>query len=139
MEKEYPREVQLTLFDHLKELRKRLFRVAACILILWIVGYWNYDFLARLVMHAIPHGIKKMITNPIAGFYLQMQISIYFAVYCSLPVITHQVYGFIRPALRPREDRTVRIFLGISFFLLTLALIFSHEVLPFLIGNAGSG
>lgn len=132
VEKEYPNEVHLTLYGHLKELRSRIFKSLIALILLFILGLAINDSIWIFIMSAVPEGLKTYTLDPFDGFILRMKIAFYFSVYIALPVLAFQVYGFIRPALRNKEDKTARIFIFGAFVLLSTALGFTHLVMPYL-------
>jgi sec-independent protein translocase protein TatC len=126
--------VQLTLVEHLRELRNRLFKALVSVLIIFVVGFIFSDQLFAFMMKAIPEGVKAESGTLFEGFQVRVKISLYFAIFLSLPVIITQIYGFVRPALRLKEDNTFRIYIYGGFILLAGSLAFTHFTMPHLVG-----
>lgn len=135
MDQDYPREVQLSLFDHLKELRTRLFKSLIVVLVFFCIGIGLSDQLYYFLISAIPDSVNQRIGTLTDPFFLKIKLSIYAAVFFSLPVMTWQAYGFIRPALKTRSDKVARAFIGASFILLLFAFSFTYKFLPILVEN----
>lgn len=135
MGKEYPREVQLSLFDHLKELRNRLFKCLLLVLLFFIIGLGVSDFIYEFLSSAIPEGVNHRIGSLTDPFFLKVKLALYTGFFFALPFITWQIYGFIRPALKVSSDSFARVFIISSFFLLLIAFYFTYSFLPFLIEN----
>ena len=85
------------------------------------------------MMKAVPEGVQARSGSLFEGFQVRVKISLYFAIFLSLPVILSQAYAFIRPALRIKEDNTFRMYLLGGFFLLAGSLAFTHFTMPHLI------
>jgi sec-independent protein translocase protein TatC len=61
-------------------------------------------------------------------FTATLTVSLYFALVISLPVILFELYGFVLPALKPRERRAVMPLLGAIPFLFALGVLFGYFV-----------
>ena len=84
-------------------------------------------------MTAVPADVQARTDSLVGPFFMKLSIGTYVGAFLALPFILYQAYAFVRPALKPHEDSSVRIFLGGGFFLLLGALAFTHSVLPFLV------
>lgn len=105
---------------------------------MFIVSFIFSDKLFAILMSAVPDDVQARSGGPLNGFSVRVQISIYVGIFFSLPVIIHQIYGFVRPALRVKEDNTFRMYLFGGFFLLMGAISFTHYILPHLINALNS-
>lgn len=85
------------------------------------------------MMKAIPSDVTARSGTLFEGFQVRIKISLYFAIFLSLPIIITQLYGFVRPALRVKEDSTFRMYIFGGFLLLTISLTFTHFTMPHLI------
>jgi len=100
---------------------------------MFIVGFVIGDYLFAFIMSAVPDNVQARAGGVIDGFQVRVKLALYFGVFCGLPVIIHQSYGFVRPALRLKEDGAFRMYLIGGFILLAGALTFTHITLPHLI------
>jgi len=132
-EQEFPNEVELSLLDHLGELRKRLITSIVTILVLMLVALAFSGPLFSLIMSAVPEGIALNNFTMTGPFFMRIKLAFFTGLFFSLPVITWQAYAFIRPALKNEEDNTAKIFIFGGYILLVLALVFTYHALPFLI------
>lgn len=116
-----PRQLFL---DHLTELRRRLFVWALAVILGGVIGYYLNDTLLRLLVK--PLGQPLYYTSPAGGFSLTIQLSLFFGVLLSAPVLVCQVLQFARPAL-PAGARisTLRYILG-SCLLLVAGVAFAY-------------
>lgn len=128
-------DVHLSLFEHLRELRNRLLKVALFFLLFFVAGLCFSEEVYFALMHAIPEGMNHRIGNLTDPFLLKLKLSFYVAIFFSLPIGTYQTYCFVRPALEEKENRFAKRFIGFGFVLLIFALLFTYYFLPFFIKN----
>jgi sec-independent protein translocase protein TatC len=112
---------EMTLIEHLAELRMRLLRTVLSILIGTVVGFALYDRLINFL--AGPYRdlceTKKdfcitgangtdpnfIITDPLGGFATRLRISGYVGILIAIPVILWQIWRFIAPGLLEKEKK----------------------------------
>lgn len=117
----------MSFFDHLRELRKRLFRAFLGLIVGFGVCYWYAKDLFRLLR--IPfdaaymnvHGVEPflIVKSVLESFVVYLKVGILGGIFLSSPFIFLQVWGFISPALRPEEKKHVVPFVVLAtlFFL----------------------
>ncbi|MBI1857091.1 twin-arginine translocase subunit TatC [Candidatus Saccharibacteria bacterium] len=89
----------LPFIEHIHELRRRLFIVAASVVGFSVVGYFINEQLIQILLK--PAGNQQFIyTSPGGAINFIFQICIYFGVAASIPIIVSQLLGFIEPVLR---------------------------------------
>lgn len=64
------------------------------------------------------------------AFMLKMKLSFIVGVTCSAPVIVNQLWGFIKPALKPSERKPFSQFAPVSIFMFLLGAGFCWLILP---------
>jgi sec-independent protein translocase protein TatC len=107
-------EGSMTLMEHIRELRKRLFRASLAILIGAILGY----LVAPRVQVFLTSPYCDFVTTknpgvlcqfnmsaPLDGFMLQLKIALYVGLVIAAPVWLYQLWAFIAPGLHKRERR----------------------------------
>ena len=106
--------LQETFISHLVELRNRLVRASAVVLVVFIMLFaiWPgaaaiYDFLAQPMMGALPEGSKMIATGVITPFMVPMKVTMVVALLVSLPWVLYQAWAFIAPGLYMHEKRLV--------------------------------
>ncbi|WP_026673334.1 twin-arginine translocase subunit TatC [Alkalihalobacterium bogoriense] len=130
---------EMSLFDHIGELRKRVI----IILIFFFVAMIGGMFLAKpLIMYL--QSAPEAQELPMNAFKLTDPIRIYMtfafasAVLLVFPVILYQLWAFISPGLHEKERRVTLSYIPISFFLFLLGISFSYFILfPFIIQFMG--
>lgn len=113
--------------DHIKELRKRAFFVALIFIVASSVAYNYRDILVELIMK--PLGDEKLIyLTPGGGFQFIFQITLYAGMIAAAPMLIYQLYGFIRPALPSRAQRSSLMVVVAAFVLMMCGVAFGYFV-----------
>jgi sec-independent protein translocase protein TatC len=127
----------LTLTNHLIELRQRLFYCALSIIICFLASYYFaesiYNFLLQPLsdIYGEKGGKRVIYTNLTEGFITYIKLSFISALFFSFPVIALQLYLFIAPALYKKEQKftlLILIFCPLLFFIGTILVYYG--VLP---------
>jgi sec-independent protein translocase protein TatC len=114
----------MTLIEHLRELRFRLFRASLGILVGFVVGY----LLSAWVMHILeqPYCDLPQSRDPATGdcrllqlgpadvLLLQLRISLWIGLIVASPVWLYQLWAFIAPGLHRHERRYAYAFAAIA-------------------------
>ena len=103
----------MTLIEHIRELRTRLFRACIAILVGAIIGYLVsrrvQDWItAPYCNFSVSHGAAKCSFNlngPLDQFMLQLKISLYVGLVLAAPFWLYQLWAFVAPGLHRRERR----------------------------------
>lgn len=98
-----------------------------------MVGFLFKDALFQWFMSGVPEDVQTRSGDLVDGFKISISLATHFGIFFTLPVFTYQVYAFVRPALRSKEDRAMKVFLGGAFALVFFAVAFTHQVLPHLV------
>lgn len=144
---------QMTLIEHLAELRTRLIRCALAIMVGVIVVLAAYDLVLGFLLRpyrdlcaAEPafcelSGGNVVSLAPLEGFSTRLSISTYGGIVLALPVIMWQIWQFIVPALHAKEKKYAVPFIASSILLFalggTVAYLTLEKALEFLIAWAG--
>ena len=98
----------MTLWEHLAELRTRLFRVAIAVAIGALLGWFLYPYVLSILKHPfneVQPGQPFIATEPLQAFGLRLKMSAYIGVAIAMPVIVWQVWRFVTPGLYPNEKK----------------------------------
>ncbi|MFT8876320.1 MAG: twin-arginine translocase subunit TatC [Gluconobacter potus] len=105
----------ISVLEHLSELRRRIIWCIASVVICFALSYHYssriYLFLARPLTYLLrqqgsePQLIFTALTE---AFFTYIKVSVFSAIFISIPVILFQIWLFINPALYPREKRIFR-------------------------------
>lgn len=146
---------EMTFWDHLTELRKRLMRIILAWFVMTIVAFLNreiifdkiilapkdtdfitYKWLCQLgnFLHVdslcLPPMSLTIINLNLSGqFMTHMTISMFAGLILSAPVIIFQIWQFIMPALYDKEKRYARQAVFIMSFLFFIGVLFSYYLM----------
>ncbi|MGD1700132.1 twin-arginine translocase subunit TatC [Dapis sp. BLCC M229] len=120
-----PDEVEMSIFDHLEELRMRIFYS----LIAAVVGIIGCFIAVKPIVKflEIPaQGVKFLQLAPGEYFFVTIKVAAYSGILLASPFILYQIVKFVLPGLTIRERRFLGpIFLG-STVLFGLGLVFAY-------------
>lgn len=138
---------EMTLVDHLTELRTRLIRSLIAVIIGAIIVYaFNervFDFLSEPYCDiADVENCGFLVTKPLEPFSVTLTLSGYGGLILALPVIIYQLGRFVMPGLYSHEKKALLPFLAVSVVLLfagmTLGYLFLPRALDVLTNEFGS-
>jgi sec-independent protein translocase protein TatC len=119
---------QLTLVEHLDELRNRIIVSAAVLVVSCGLCFWQNHLLLRIANAPLPDNTKPITLSVTEPFLTTTKLSIYAGILLALPVLLYQVYAFLLPALKPAERRVVMPFLILIPVLFIAGVVFSYFV-----------
>lgn len=134
MKKKQPKE-PLELVDHLVELRARVIRCIIYIAVGTMIGWLLYNPMFQLISAPVrPYleqtGSKFLLTGIAEGFAFKMQMAFIAGIIIVLPLITVELWLFIKPGLTRSEQRAVLLVAPLSIFLFFAGVAASYYVLP---------
>ncbi|WP_423141875.1 twin-arginine translocase subunit TatC [Parablastomonas sp. CN1-191] len=117
-------ETQAPLLDHLIELRTRLLRCIAALLVAFAVCFYFADdifaFLVRPLTEAFPPGQGRLIyTKLYEAFFVELKVAMFAAFFVSFPIIANQLWAFVAPGLYAKEKKAFLPFLVATPILFT--------------------
>jgi sec-independent protein translocase protein TatC len=89
---------ELTIVDHLDELRSRLMVALAAFGVAFALTAWQSDLVLQIVNGPLPDGREPITLGPAEPFIQTLKVAGYAAVLLALPVLLYQVYAFLVPA-----------------------------------------
>ncbi|HEY6493415.1 MAG TPA: twin-arginine translocase subunit TatC [Trebonia sp.] len=146
-------EGRMPLFDHLRELRSRVVKIALTVIAGAVVGWVFYDqiwnFLQQPYCQAVGYckaganGHTLIYIGVMDGFYLHLKVGIIAGVIIASPIWLYQIWAFIGPGLYSREKRWTYLFLGGAIPLFALGCFFAYLAmsrgLKFFLSMSGGG
>lgn len=101
------RDKELSLLQHLGELRDRLMVASFAVLVTTAIAF----FFAKdiiLALEAPAHlGKPLQIISPTEGFTTYMRVALFSGIALAMPVILYEIYAYVDPALHPNERRFI--------------------------------
>jgi sec-independent protein translocase protein TatC len=119
---------QMTLVEHLDELRNRIIVSVAVLVVACGLCFWQNHLLIHIANQPLPDGLKPITFGVTEPFMTTMKISIYAGILIALPVLLYQAYAFLLPAMKPTERRVVLPFLVLVPVLFIAGVVFSYFV-----------
>lgn len=114
---------QMSLLQHLDELRKRIFHsllgLVAAFALCWAFVGRIFEFLARPIERLLPEGEKLAFLGITDPFILYVKVALLGSVFLAAPWLMYQAWRFVSPGLYRRERLWAApfIFFGTAFFL----------------------
>lgn len=141
----------MTLVEHLRDLRMRLFRASLAVLGGFAVGFWLTDPVRTLLQR--PYCELPLSTDPATGkcqfvqlgvadvFLLDLKIALWVGFIVAGPVWLYQLWAFVAPGLHRHERRYAYVFVAIAAPLFAggavLAMFVVQKGLQFLLNFSG--
>ena len=125
---ELPGEVEMSLFDHLEELRQRLFYTLIAVFVGIVICFVFVNPIVEL-LELPAKGVKFLQLAPGEYFFVSIKVAGYSGILVSSPFILYQIVQFVLPGLTRRERRLLApIVLG-SSVLFAAGLVFAYVAL----------
>lgn len=125
----------MSLFDHLEELRWRILKSLASIIIMSILTFNFANYLVEILIKPatqINSDLNLQVLTIQGMFLLKWNLSIICGIILSLPVITVQIWKFLSPGLYNKEKKILVPLILTAFICFILGGIFAYKViLPF--------
>jgi sec-independent protein translocase protein TatC len=125
-------DVEQPFISHLVELRQRILRALAMVLVLFLglAFYANeiYSFLAGPLLKHMPEGSQMVAIDVASPFLTPFKLTLMVCVFLSIPFILYQVWAFIAPGLYRHERRMVLPLLVASTVLFYGGVAFAYYV-----------
>ena len=125
---ELPDESEMSLFDHLEELRWRIFYA----LIAVVVGITGCFIAVKPIVQLLEvpaQGVKFLQLAPGEFFFVSFKVAGYSGLVVASPFILYQIIQFVLPGLTRRERRLIGPVIIGSTFLFAAGLIFAYLLL----------
>jgi len=122
---------EMTFFEHLLELRKRLLAIILSVIFFSICGYVYSESIINLLLEASNTSSAKFQVLYITSMFMtKINIAFLTGVVFSFPVILYQILAFTKPAFK-NEMQFIKIllFLFVSIFLFVVGMSFGYYVL----------
>ncbi|QXO17467.1 MULTISPECIES: twin-arginine translocase subunit TatC [Vibrio] len=120
------------LISHLLELRDRLLRCIAAVIVVFVglIYFSNtiYEFVSRPLVDRLPEGATMIATDVASPFFTPLKLTLIVAVFIAVPFILYQVWAFVAPGLYKHERRLIFPLLLSSSLLFYCGVAFAYFV-----------
>ncbi len=125
---ELPDEIEMSLFDHLEELRTRIF-YAAIAIVIGIIGCFIVVKPLVRILELPAQGVKFLQLAPGEFFFVSIKVAGYSGILAASPFILYQIIQFVLPGLTRKERRllapvvfgsSILFFAGLGFAYIAL-------------------
>ncbi|HKV67637.1 MAG TPA: twin-arginine translocase subunit TatC [Gaiellales bacterium] len=100
---------ELTLVEHLDELRTRLIVSISVLVVAVSACYYENHRIYHLLTSALPAGHRQLYTfAPGEAFFNAITISVYGGLLISLPILSYQFYAYVIPAFSEDSQKTIK-------------------------------
>lgn len=122
--------IQETFLTHLFELRDRLIKSVAALLVVFLgLVYWAPDIFhlfSKPLLDALPNGGRMIVTDVTGSFFVPMKVTMLVALLGALPVIMYQLWAFIAPGLYKHERQLILPIVTSSYILFIAGMAFAY-------------
>jgi len=119
-----------SLLSHLVELRSRLMKAAAAVLIIFIglvpFAQEVFTLVAQPLMSKLPEGASMIATRVASPFLTPFKTAFWVAVFAAMPIVIYQAWAFVAPGLYKREKKV-----ALPLVLSSIALFYSGAAFAF--------
>ena len=115
---------------HIVELRRRLVRAAAAVLVAFVgLVYWApgiFRLVVRPLADNLPQNGKLIVTDVTGSFFVPMKVTMMVAFVVALPVVLHELWSFAAPGLYRHERKLIGPLVVCSYVLFLAGMAFSY-------------
>ena len=121
---------EMSLFDHLDELRKRLIIIVIVNFVAALLLFSQTEIIMSYLLEVNP-GMELVYTTPSELLTVYIQLSLILAVTICSPITVYQVWAFIEKGLYEKEKKAIlfTLIFGVVFFIIGVAFCY-FMVLP---------
>ena len=137
-----------SLLSHLVELRSRLIKAAAAVLVLFVAlvpfAQDVFTIVADPLMSKLPEETSMIATRVVSPFLTPFKTAFWVAVFLAMPIVIYQAWAFVAPGLYKREKKVAQPLLLSSILLFYSGAAFAYFVVfplmfSFLTANTPDG
>jgi sec-independent protein translocase protein TatC len=121
-------DVEMSLFDHLEELRQRIF-YALIAIVISIIGCFSAVNKIVQILEVPAQGVKFLQLAPGEYFFVSIKVAGYSGLLIASPFVLYQIIQFVLPGLTRRERRFVGPIVFGSSILFVAGLVFAYVAL----------
>lgn len=123
---------EMSLTDHLEELRKTLLRVVIILVVTFFVCYGFGEHISEILLRPLRGALVEVGSGQVIYLGIldkvlsQLQIAFWCSIIISAPIWFYEIWKFLKPGLYDYEIKMVRPFLLIGLILFCLGVSFGY-------------
>ncbi|NDI34702.1 twin-arginine translocase subunit TatC [Chengkuizengella sediminis] len=118
----------MNLVQHLGELRKRIIWVAVVLVVCMVAGFVIARPIINYLMGAAPADLSLHALSPWDSVRMYVNVAFIFALVISLPFTLYQIWAFVKPGLKPKEQKASLAYVPFAFLMVLVGLSFGYFV-----------
>ncbi len=127
-------EEELPVTEHIEELRYRLFKSVAAIVVGFLIAWPFKKKLLLFLERPLPENLhgKLIFLSPPEAFFTALKVSFFAGILLAMPYVLYQLWKFIEPGLYEHEKKFILPFMFFSVMFFFAGAAFAYFViLPF--------
>ena len=120
---------EMTLVEHLEELRRRLLVSVVAVFVTTVIGFVFSEQLMALLLNLVKNAKPDVQVQALEipeTFFTSMQISLVAGLILAMPVLVLQLWLFLRPGLLPKERRYILLGLPLVTLFFAAGVAFAY-------------
>ncbi|NBI28492.1 twin-arginine translocase subunit TatC [Chengkuizengella marina] len=117
----------MELVQHLGELRKRIIWVVIVLIVCMVAGFVVAQPIINYLREAAPD-ISLNAFSPWDAVRIYVNVAFIFALVVSLPFTLFQIWAFVKPGLKPKEQKASLAYVPFAFLMVLVGLCFGYFV-----------
>jgi sec-independent protein translocase protein TatC len=123
-------EPQMTIMEHLEELRSRLMKSIIAVVITTALSFAFTESIMRILIE--PAGIKPVFLRPTEMFITYFKVALLAGIMLAMPMLIYQFVQYIWPGLQGGERKYVRVIVPAATLSFVIGVLFTYFIiLPF--------
>lgn len=123
---------ELSLIDHLLELRDRLIRavvaIVVCMIVLVPFARRLYSIVSEPLVARLPEGASMIAIDVVSPVFAPFKLVLILAILVAMPYVIYQVWAFVAPGLYQHEKRIAKPLLAAATVLFYLGCLFAYFI-----------
>jgi len=128
-----PEPTNMTLVDHLSELRRRIAISVVAVGLGAVIGFILAEPIIKLLLTPLPDGEVVFLTVG-GGFFVFLRVAIIVGILLALPVVLYQLWAFVSPGLLPEERRAALPWIPMTVIFFLIGVTVAWITLPYAVG-----
>lgn len=123
-------EEEVSVVDHLDELRQRLIVSIGSLVVAFAFAFWQRQWVIEKLNEQLPESVGQPATLGVGEpFQIALSVSLYTACVIALPIVFYQIYAFVVPAFDEQHQGSLWPMLVFVPFLFTVGAAFGYFVI----------